>query len=422
MRSSQEFHPGLAPDPACLDARSEKKKARGGTWGQCLVSASLAGLALAFPAPATAQTPAAPNYAASSSWLCLPGGKDICAVPLATTDLPPSGYGARTVARPAANPPVDCFYIYPTVSRDQGLNSDLSPSDSEELYAAQNQIARFGSVCRVFAPLYRQMTVGAIAVAAAGGDVTAPAALAYSDVAAAFRNFLASRNQGRPFVLVGHSQGSLMLQLLIAREIEGKPAAKQMLLAIIPGFNVLVPQGKLVGGTFKSTPLCSRYRETRCALAWSSFRINNPPPEGALFGIATQPGMTVACTNPARPGSTAWQTLESYWNGRSSLPAPGGPISWSSEGAPPTTFLHTGDLVSARCINEGPRGYLSVRTNPPGQGGRRTDRIGGEVGFLGFFLPGWGMHLNDIAEAQGDLIARIAELSPPARTVARLAP
>ena len=31
-----------------------------------------------------------------------------------------------------------------------------------------------------------------------------------------------------------------------------------MKLAIIPGFNVLVPQGKLVGGTFKTTPLCSR--------------------------------------------------------------------------------------------------------------------------------------------------------------------
>ena len=27
-----------------------------------------------------------------------------------------------------------------------------------------------------------------------------------------------------------------------------------MKLAIIPGFNVLVPQGKLVGGTFKSDP------------------------------------------------------------------------------------------------------------------------------------------------------------------------
>ena len=72
----------------------------------------------------------------------------------------------------------------------------------------------------------------------------APAMLAYSDVAAAWRNYLATRNAGRPFVLVGHSQGSAMLQQLIAREIETNPAvAARMKLAIIPGFNLLVPQG-----------------------------------------------------------------------------------------------------------------------------------------------------------------------------------
>ena len=43
-----------------------------------------------------------------------------------------------------------------------------------------------------------------------------------------------------------------MLQQLIAREIETNPAvAARMKLAILPGFNVLVPQGKLVGGTLQ---------------------------------------------------------------------------------------------------------------------------------------------------------------------------
>ena len=82
-------------------------------------------------------------------------------------------------------------------------------------------------------------------------------------------------------MLIGHSQGSLMLQQLIAREIENNPAiAARMKLAIIPGFNVLVPQGKLVGGTFKKTPLCSRPGETGCVIAWSSFREKNAPPAG----------------------------------------------------------------------------------------------------------------------------------------------
>ena len=94
-----------------------------------------------------------------------------------------------------------------------------------------------------------------------------------------------------------------MLQMLIAREIEGKPIARQMRLAIIPGYNVLVPQGKLVGGTFKSTPLCSRAGQTGCVMSWVSFRERNPPPEGAIFGYAPAPGMTVGCVNPALPGS-----------------------------------------------------------------------------------------------------------------------
>ena len=73
---------------------------------------------------------------------------------------------------------------------------------------------------------------------------------------------------------------------------------------------------------------------------------------------------------------------------------------------------------SAKCINDGPRGYLSIRTNhAPGQ--KWTDRIGGEVGVLNMFLPGWGMHLADMSEAQGDLIRQVGEISARSRTAAR---
>jgi hypothetical protein len=313
----------------------------------------------------------------------------------------------------AKNPPVDCFYVYPTVSRDRGMNSDLAP-DSAETFAAQSQFARFAAVCRTFAPLYRQLTLAAVTASAIGTDISGPSVVAYRDVAAAWRRYLAFHNKGRPFVLIGHSQGSAMLQELIKREIEGKPVARQMLRAIIPGFNTLVPQGRRVGGTFKSTPLCTSPSETGCVMTWVSFRERNVPPEGATFGIAAQPGMTVACTNPARPGSTRWETLDSYWNTRLSLPVPGGPIIWSTQGAPPTPFVRTEGLVSARCVNEGRRGYLSVRTKADPRD-RRTDRIGGEVGVLGLFLPGWGMHLADIAITQGDLIRTVEQLSPPKR-------
>ena len=353
--------------------------------------------AAASPAPATG----VPDYRQDANWLCLPGRRDTCSTPLPTTALSRNGYGSNGLSTVATSPKVDCFYVYPTVSQDPGFNSDLTVDT--ETGAAATQFARFAGVCRTFAPVYRQMTAAAIGAAAFGQPLTPYFNLAYGDVSRAFRQFLATRSQGRPFVLVGHSQGSWLLQTLIAREIEGKPVARQMALAILPGYNVLVPQGKVVGGTFRSTPLCTRLGQKGCVVTYASYRTNNPPPPGAIFGYADRPGMTVGCTNPAALGASRWAPLDSYWFARSSLPVPGGPIRWSSEGAPPTPFVRTEGLASARCVNEGPRGYLEVRTNVT-PGAKWTNRIGGEVGLGGFFLPGWGMHLADVPEAQGDLM------------------
>ncbi len=375
-------------------------------WVPIALGLSLAGAPLSAQIPEAA--PASVNYSNDASWLCLPGRDDACGRPLPTAALNPNGFGSVGQVRPDPDAPIDCFYVYPTVSRDQGMNSDLNV-DSSERGAARVQFARFAGVCRTYAPIYRQMTLAAVTAAATGADVTRPAMLAYADVASAWREYLARYNKRRPFVLIGHSQGSLMLQELIKHEIEGKPISKQMKLAILPGYNLLVPVGKRVGGTLKSTPVCGSPGETGCVMTWVSFREKNVPPEGAIFGRATQPGMTVACTNPARPGSTKWEPLDSYWNARWSLPVPGGPIQWSSDGARPTDFLRTEGLVSAKCVNDGPLGYLSVRTNGD-PNDKRTDRVYGEVGLLGMFIPGWGMHLADIAEAQGDIIRRVEEL------------
>ena len=375
-------------------------------------------IAAAVMAAAPAQnSAAAPDYSKNSNWLCLPGRNDACSTPLPTTALNPNGYGSTGLSDVAQDPPLDCFYVYPTVSNDEGLNSDMNAGREERL-VVEAQFGRFASVCRPFVPIYRQMTVASIAAYAAGADITQAGMLAYGDVLAAWRDYIRTRNRGRPFVLVGHSQGSLMLQQLIAREIENYPAvARRMKLVIVPGYNVLVPQGKLVGGTFKKTPLCSRAGETGCVMTWVSFRERNVPPPGAIFGYADQPGMTVGCVNPALPGSSGWVKLDSYWFTRSTLPVPGGPIQWSNEGAAPTPYVRTEGLVSARCVNGGQRGYLSIHTNAD-PSDKRTDRVGGEVGVFGMFLPGWGMHLADIAEAQGDLVRIVGDISARSRTAA----
>ena len=369
-----------------------------------------AAMLCAAAAPALSQQPsAAPDYAKDSAWLCLPGRADSCAAPLPTTELTASGYGAVTRNAPAKDPPLDCFYLYATASNDPGFNSDMRPDRDEQL-EVETKFARFASVCRPFVPVYRQMTVASVAAYAIGADMSDYAKLAYSDVLAAWRNYIRTRNNGRPFVLIAHSQGSLMVEQLIAQEIETNPAvARRMKLAIIPGYNVLVPQGKLVGGTFKRTPLCSRSGEQGCVIAFSSFREKNAPPPGAMFGYSDKPGMTVGCVNPARPGSRNWEPLDSYWFAQSTLPVPGGPVRWSQQGQPKTPYVHTSGLVSARCVNDGPRGYLSIRTNHS-SGDKWTDHVGGEIALLGLFLPGWGMHAADMALAQGDLIRRVEEI------------
>ena len=115
--------------------------------------------------------------------------------------------------------------------------------------------------------------------------------------------------------------------------------------------------------------------------------------------------MTVGCVNPAQPGATglgAARQLLVY----ALEPAGAGRADQLVErGSAINPVRRTKGLVSAKCISDGPRGYLSIRTNhEPGE--KWTDRIGGEVGIMGMFLPGWGMHLSDMQEARAIWCAR----------------
>ena len=107
---------------------------------------TFAALGAAVPASAQPATPAAVDYSKPTSWLCLPGQSDICSTPLPTTALNPNGYGSVGRSTVAKDPPLDCFYVYPTVSNDRGMNSDLVVDNSERS-AVQVQFARFAGVC-----------------------------------------------------------------------------------------------------------------------------------------------------------------------------------------------------------------------------------------------------------------------------------
>ena len=126
---------------------------------------------------------AAPSSASADVvWLCRPGIPDNpCRDSLETTVHEQDG-SSRVVNPPLpADPPIDCFYVYPTVSEQRSRNADKN-KDPEIIAVAQHQASRYSQTCRVYAPVYRQQTLGGLAL---GGSAEA-LALAYSDVVEAW--------------------------------------------------------------------------------------------------------------------------------------------------------------------------------------------------------------------------------------------
>ncbi|WP_293456414.1 DUF3089 domain-containing protein [Phenylobacterium sp.] len=374
-------------------------------------------LAVVAPTGALAQDPAAsgaaPDYGAAGLWLCRPDLEDNrCKVDLDATVIAPSGRMTIERYRPAEDPKIDCFFVYPTVSMDPGWQSDFSP-DKMEWDDVRLQFARFGQVCRQFAPLYRQFTLTALrAPSGAGpkpvGERPPPGVGGLADVVAAWKWYLAHENQGRGVVLIGHSQGGAMIARLIAQEIEGKPAQKQLVSALILGAPVMVPPGRDEGGTFKSIPLCRRDDQTGCIVSYSTFRDRLPPPADSRFGRARD-GMRVACTNPASlSGGTG--VAHSYFLTKGFLNGSGGDAQpdWTYPARPISTpFVKTPGLISTTCVSSGDFDYLSLHVNADPKD-PRTDELGGQIIRATGVDPSWGLHLIDVDQAMGDLLRIVA--------------
>src|SRR3954468_14751323 len=148
--------------------------------------AAAIGLLAAFPAGALAKE--------KTVWLCRPGLADNpCTPGMKTTHLTNDGQTEK-VDKPKIDkhPKIDCFYIYPTVSDDKSDNSDLSV-DPEERSIALYQAARYSQECRVFAPMYRQVTLQTLF-----GGTTTPkiSKIAYASALSAWKEYLAKFNHG----------------------------------------------------------------------------------------------------------------------------------------------------------------------------------------------------------------------------------
>ncbi len=343
------------------------------------------------------------DYGKPEHWLCLPGQSDACDVDLSATIIEQDGTTKIEPFQAAENPEFDCFYVYPTVSRDDGLNSDLIANE-EELKVIESQFARFKSVCNTYAPLYRQITLRAVQERVYKKTQAGDTELAYRDIEKAFYYYLEHYNKGRPFALVGHSQGSRMLSMLLKRRLDNSPLRSQLVSALLIGAPIQVAKNSNSGGSFQNIPLCDGAQQVGCVVAYVSFRDDIPPPEDSLFGKSLAPNLESACVNPAGPGEDKKIVLDAYLGTKGAGSSAKPPEPWLESGEDiNTAFVKVPGLLSADCVKNEYGSYLSVTVNADSQG-PRVDDIVGDV-FIGERrMDEWGLHLVDISIAQGNLI------------------
>lgn len=322
-------------------------------------------LAVRLPAQAFGELPhpAAPAYDDLRFWAAHPAKQD-------AADLTPQGdrYGDRQ-ARAA----VDVFYIHPTTYRgveywNQPLEDEVVNRWTDESVIAR-QAAIFNACCRVFAPRYRQASAAAVYAPPELKPLEAYE-FAWQDVQAAFERYMQLENRGRPFMLVGHSQGAAHLERWL-RDYPIEHPYRRQLVAIYA-----------VGVTFSAQVLqqqygmavCAEPESTGCLLSWNTFdRAGDPSAyrTGAqkrnAQRFAVPPDAPLVCINPlsfslARPAVAAEDNPGSLPAGDSSMSLP----------------ATVPSVLGADCSE----GVLRVDSPP-------------EVGYAIVRLPGGMLHFND---------------------------
>ena len=192
----------------------------------------------------TYRPPPAPDYAQRAAWALLP---------------------ARPEIWTTADPPADVFFVGPT-SYDGGRhwNGPIDDVQADRFFrrvAAPNYAGPFLRVGRLFAPRYRQASLYTLLTLRE--DARDARRFAYADVAAAFRQYMAADNRGRPFIIVGVEQGGMLASRLIADEVARDPAIRARLAAAYL-IETAVPADRP-----PLTP-CTRPAEAGCLAAWAS--------------------------------------------------------------------------------------------------------------------------------------------------------
>ena len=208
----------------------------------------------------------APDYSQKENWSALPFREDVA-------DVLPKGEDWRSDSLKE----VDVFYVHPTVYQKGPLwNAGLDMKKINrkvDKYPVRLQASVFNASCRVYAPRYRQAVVKVFYNDSEDGEKALN--LAYQDVKRAFEYFLRHQNNGRPFILAGHSQGTHHARRLLREMIDGTELQARMVAAYVIGFAV-------TDTMYNNLSLCTSADETGCFVSWMSFS-EGYQPTGSWF-------------------------------------------------------------------------------------------------------------------------------------------
>ncbi len=180
------------------------------------------------------------DYAKESSWLALPEDSDAHAV--------------------------DVFFVYPTIYQGDGVQDITDPEQVEAcMVPIRTQASVFKESANIYAPLYRQ-------VGRDGFNNTEKLdgylKIGEQDVEDALLYYLENYNDGKPFIIAGHSQGSSTLISLLTKIWGTTGAEERMIATYIIGFSVTESDIK----TNPAIRMCESPIDTGCFIAYNSMK------------------------------------------------------------------------------------------------------------------------------------------------------
>lgn len=184
--------------------------------------------------------------------------------------------------------PVDVFYLYPTLyTKRANTDPDVCQGWDEEVYASakdnsSNYTLVFQESCNVFAPYYRQIALPIDEVVGRQYQ-TITNYTATKDPTDALDYYFKHLNQGRPFILAGHSQGSSITIALLASYFREHPELlSRMVAAYAVGFSVT----KDWLAANPHVPFATGATDTGCIISWNT----EGPGNRNLYNLVVSPG------------------------------------------------------------------------------------------------------------------------------------